>query len=141
MLTPIPIPCLRHFWPELWQAVAPSLEYDAERGVRELWMDLFSGQLMAWRATDNADGFVITSVGDIVGDDGRRGFWIVHIGGLIEGPPKARADIMIGAVSLFERQARALGCEELRIEGRLRAWGRVLPGFVRDGSVLKKDLT
>ena len=90
-----------------------------------------------WFVNGAAHGYVVTSVGMPKNSDVLT-LWVVYAAGKVSGGPKARTGAILALMAEFEAKARARGCERVRVESA--RWGRVLPGYTRDGNILEKVL-
>lgn len=136
MIVPIPAERIPAFWPALSHALAASVQIDQQRDWPTVARDIAVGDLMAWRITGAADGYALTTTGRAIDSPGVA-FWIAHVGGVVTGH---RRQAMSQVVDAFEQIARTLECDEIRIEGRVIAWGRLASGWRLSNGVLRKDL-
>lgn len=126
-------------WDWMLPLVTPSLAYDDQRNGATLRRDLIERDLFAWRVLEDGGGVVITTTGAVKGS-AATALWIVHVGGFLAGGVKARQRGARAVVAQCEALAKVLGCDEVRIEGRVSAWGRVLPEYELSDGVLRKAL-
>lgn len=124
---------------EEWPFIAATIE-PALRGqtLAELYAELGSHHSQAWRLDKNsgAAGHVVTHTGTIRGTY-TRAMWIAYAAGRCF---RGRA-VMREVADEVADIAKGWGLKRLRIEGRVSAWGRVLPGFTEvEPGVLERVL-
>jgi hypothetical protein len=110
---------------EEWPFIAATIE-PACTDLPDLRADLERHHSQAWRLGKNcgASGYVVTHTGAVRGS-GVNAMWIAYAAGRCF---RGRA-VMREVADEVAGIARGWGLTRLRIEGRVSAWGRVLPGF------------
>jgi len=123
-------------WSDLADILAPSFELDPGTTAETALAEILADDMTVFRVRDGADAVLLLSQG--IAATGERAVWVVHLGGKVEGGPKQRRAFMQQAVRSIEDMAREIGCDEVRMEGRVSTWGRLFPDYQQDGDVLRK---
>ena len=123
---------------EEWPFIAATIGADFGSKLDGIRADLEVHHMQAWRLNKNsgAAGYVITKTATIKGTD-TRALWIAYAAGTCFRGRAAMRDV----AEFMATVAEGWGLKRMRIEGRVSAWGRVLPGFVEvEPGVLERVL-
>lgn len=116
--------------------LAAVIEAEPDADLDKIEAGLTDGTMQAWRMVGGVAGYLVTHTATVKGTD-IPAMWVGWVAGrVLRAPWRIMREVADDLVAV----ARGWGCKELRIEGRVAGWLRVLPGFEQSGDVLRKVL-
>ncbi len=109
-------------WPAIAEILAPAMRNDPRQTMEGLHRRLAAGADSLLEITGPGRCLMVIEV------DSEMACWTKYLAGNIEGGPRAKIEIIRGAVAHIERFAKEAGCASHRLCGR--DWSRILPDYV-----------